>query len=346
MPTIRSQQQVYADLLDRYGQLVADAFMRAMEDLRSGAELQRVTALIQNGDIDGALEALHIDPEAFGDMLDKIREAHAEAGKRAAEALPKRKPDGTALVVRYDGRNPEAERGVAERGARLVQGVTDSIRQTATDWMVAGLARGDNPRTVALDLVGRVNRATGKREGGILGLTQTQAEYVMTARQELASGDPAALKNYLGRGRRDKRFDRSIAKAIREEKPVDPAIAAKVITAYERRLLQLRGEMISRTETLAAMNAASYEAIRQAVASGKIDAAAVCRVWRSAGDFRVRHTHIGLNRESVGLTQAFRSPSGALLRFPGDTSLGAPASEIVGCRCWVETRVDWLSNLK
>lgn len=346
MPTIRSQQQVYADLLDRYGQLVADAFMRAMEDLRSGAELQRVTAFIQNGDIEGALEALHIDPEAFGDMLDKIREAHSEAGKRAAEALPKRKPDGTALVVRFDGRNPEAERWLSGRSSELVSSITEGQRLVVRAVLSDNMRRGVNPRQSALDVIGRVNRATGKREGGILGLTQAQAEYVMTARQELASGDPAALKNYLGRGRRDKRFDRSIAKAIREEKPVDPAIAAKAITAYERRLLQLRGEMISRTETLAAMNAASYEAIRQAVASGKIDAAAVRRVWRSAGDFRVRHTHIGLNRESVGLTQAFRSPSGALLRFPGDTSLGAPASEIVGCRCWVENRVDFLSNLR
>lgn len=346
MPTIRSQQQVYADLLDRYGRLVADAFMRAMEDLRSGAELQRVTAFIQNGDIDGALEALHIDPEAFGDMLDKIREAHAEAGKRAAEALPKRKPDGTALVVRFDGRNPEAERWLSGRSSELVSSITEGQRLVVRAVLSDNMRRGVNPRQSALDVVGRINRATGKRVGGVLGLTLPQAEFVQKAREQLASDDPAQLRAYLTRGRIDRRFNRTVEKAIRDGTAVPKETAAKMLLAYEAQLLRLRGEMISRTETLAAMNAASYEAIRQAVASGKIDAAAVRRVWRSAGDFRVRHTHIGLNRDSVGLTEAFRSPSGALLRFPGDQSLGAPASEIVGCRCWVENRVDWLSNLK
>ncbi len=66
------------------------------------------------------------------------------------------------------------------------------------------------------------------------------------------------------------------------------------------------------------------------------------RKWRSAGDGRVRHTHIVLNGQEVrGMDLAFQSPSGAMLRYPGDTSLGAGAAEIIGCRCDVEYNFDF-----
>ena len=346
MATTRANRQVYADLLARYGVAVADAFFRALDSLRAGVELQRVTAALQNGDIDAALEALHIDPEVFNEVAERAKQAHDEAGKVTASAMPKRAADGTALVVRFDGRNPEAERIVAERGMWLVSGLTNEARAVATERMVSGLARGDNPNKIALDIVGRISRVTGKREGGILGLSAPQAEYVATARGELASDDPTALKHYLTRVRRDKRFDRSVTKAIREGKPVDPAIAAKAVTAYERRLLKLRGETIGRVETLTSMQRAKFEAYRQAIASGKVAENVVTKVWRSAGDLRVRHTHQALNAESVRFNEAFRSPSGALMRFPMDTALGAGPQEIVGCRCDCEYRIDFLANLR
>lgn len=339
-------QQVFNDLQDRYGRLVAEAFLRAVEDIRSTVQLQRLIARIEARDIEGALETLDIDPAAYDEMLDRIRDAHAEGGRKAAEALPRRLPDGTALTVRFDGRNPEAEAWLRDHSARLVTRITEDQRAAVRMSLLASMETGRNPRSAALDIVGRVNRATGRREGGILGLTQAQEGYVRSAREELASGDPALLRQYLTRGRRDKRFDRSVTKAIREEQPVPAEIAAKAVTAYERRLLQLRGEMIGRTEALTSLNRAAYEAIRQAVAAGKIAESAVRRVWRSARDLRVRHTHRGLNGDSVKLAEAFISPSGARMLFPGDTSLGAPASEIIGCRCVCETRIDFLANLR
>jgi len=37
----------------------------------------------------------------------------------------------------------------------------------------------------------------------------------------------------------------------------------------------------------------------------------------------------------------FQSPSGALMRFPGDASLGAGPAELVGCRCMVQYNFDF-----
>lgn len=47
------------------------------------------------------------------------------------------------------------------------------------------------------------------------------------------------------------------------------------------------------------------------------------------------------NQEVRGMDLAFQSPTGAMLRYPGDTSLGAGAGEIINCRCDVEYNFDF-----
>ncbi|KQS55904.1 hypothetical protein ASG17_07590 [Brevundimonas sp. Leaf363] len=346
MPTSRSQAKLYEELADRYGRRVADAFLRALQALRSLAEVQRVTAAVEAGDIEAALDALHIDPEAFNEVASELRAAHEEGGRTAAENMPRRRPDGTALVIRFDGRNLEAEAWLSQHSSDLITRLTQEQRQVVRTSLSEAMQRGVNPRQAALDIVGRVNRVTGRREGGVLGLTMAQEAYVRAARDQLASSDPAALRAYLTRGRRDKRFDRSVTKAIWEGSVVDPAIAAKALKAYEVRLLKLRGETIGRVEAMTALQLSKYEAYRQAIASGKVAENTVTKVWRSAGDSRVRHTHRGLNRESVPFSGAFTSPSGARLRFPMDTALGAGPEETVNCRCDAEYRIDFFVNLR
>lgn len=206
---------------------------------------------------------------------------------------------------------------------------------------------GRNPRDTALDIVGRINRATGVREGGILGLNSGQTDAVIRARAELLSGDTAQLRNYLTRGRRDKRFDRLVMQAIRDGKPVAKADVDRITARYKDRLLQLRGEMIARTETLASLNAGKEESIRQLVDSGKVQRSQVKKVWRATGDDRTRDSHMALNGVEVGLDQPFISPlTGAQMMHPHDTSRGAPASETIGCRCFYEIKIDYFAPFR
>jgi hypothetical protein len=97
--------------------------------------------------------------------------------------------------------------------------------------------------------------------------------------------------------------------------------------------------MLARTETLRALAKGRNDAILQQVIAGKIEARDVTKVWRSAGDLRVRHTHAILNGREAMLEQAFLSPSGALLMYPHDPD--APPEETVGCRCILNYRVDY-----
>jgi hypothetical protein len=205
-----------------------------------------------------------------------------------------------------------------------------------------GMEEGLNPNTVALDVAGRMNKLTGRRSGGIVGLSNNQVQYVESVKKELASGNPAALRNYLSRSRRDKRFDGIIKRAIKNKAPLSKFGIDRIAGRYSDRLLQLRGETISRTEALSSIHASKHEGFLQGLEKTNYPPEAISRVWRSAGDGRVRHTHSAMNGEiSAGLNTPFRSPSGALLRFPGDTSLGAGAEEVVNCRCDTDYRIDF-----
>lgn len=209
------------------------------------------------------------------------------------------------------------------------------------------MTEGRNPRATALDIVGRLNRATGRREGGILGLSSTQTDAVIRARAELLSGDPAQLRNYLTRARRDKRFDRIVQKAIKEGRALGKADADAITGRYKDRLLALRGETIARTETLAGLNAGKEEGIRQLIDTGKVQRTAVKKIWRATGDDRTRDSHMALNGVEIGIDTPFVSPlTGAQMMFPHDTSRGAPASEVIGCRCFYEIKIDYIGALQ
>jgi len=337
-----TQQQVLEDLLNRYDPIIAEAFRKAVEDVQNSVDLQRLIAALSAGDLNAAVNALHLDAAAYGSLAEAIRQAYGESGAASAGIANAQTPAG--VVIRFNIRNPRAEAWLANRSSNLVTRILEDQRSAIRSALEAGMARGVNPRTAALDIVGRVNQATGKREGGVIGLTTAQEAAARAARDELASGDAALLRNYLTRERRDRRYDRTVLAAIRDEKPVPAAIVAKATERYRARLLELRGTTIARTEAMAALHASQHEAYLQAVDEGKIGEADIRRKWDSAGDMRVRHTHALLDGKSAGLREPFRSPSGALLMFPGDPS--APAAETIGCRCTLIYRVSRISTLR
>jgi len=338
------QQRLFDELLARYAPEVAQAFREAVGDLIRRADLQRVIAALQQGNIDAAIEALHLDPAAFTRLEEAIRSAYVASGDGAALTMPKIKDGlGQAVVIRFDGRNYRAEAWLRSNGADLVTRIVDDQRAAVRAALVQGMVKGQNPRTVALDIIGRTNRATGAREGGIIGLTSQQEQYARTAREELASGDPELLRHYLTRTRRDKRFDRTVNKSIRDETPVPADTINKAAIAYKRRLLQLRGETLGKVEAFTAIAEGKNEAYAQAIQAGKIDAAAVTKTWRHFGSEHPRIQHIVMAGKSVGFAEDFVLPDGTRMRFPHDPR--APVGHRAGCRCAADYRIDFLANL-
>lgn len=247
------------------------------------------------------------------------------------------------MVARFDGRNPRAERVARELSSRLVTRIIEDQREAIRAVIEGGIEAGRGPRQTALDIVGRVNKATGKREGGIVGLNAPQAKAWLKAGDELDALDPA----YFERKLRDKRFDPMVKRAIAEGKPLSKADRERVLNRYQDRLLKHRGDTIARTETIASLNAGRDQGIQQLIDAGNITEDQVVKVWDSTGaDGRTRDTHLAMEGQRRRLGEPFVTPTGARLMHPGDATLAAPGSETINCRCVLRFDIDFYRGLK
>lgn len=335
-----ARQPTIADLIETWAPRLQKAFLDAIALIRDRAQIGVIATMLERGDVDGAVRAVGLDPVAFRDFDRALADTFDAGGNAAMGRVPAvREPSGHRLNILFDARNPVAESWLRDHSSTLIADIVADQRVAVRQALTAGMAAGQNPRDVALDVVGRINATTGKREGGVVGLTASQEAWARNYADELARGDPAALTRAL----RDKRFDRAVQKAVKDGVPIPADLRAKMVLAYRNRALRYRGEAIGRTEAMTSLHQAQDESFRQAIEAGQVRRQDVRKVWRSAGDARVRDTHRHLNGQSVGMTETFRSTSGARLRYPGDPQ--APAGEVINCRCACEYRVDFLANV-
>lgn len=337
-------------LLDRLAPAVRDAFLAAIYDVRSEAQLAVIVGHIERGDIEAALRALNLDPAFFAPLDDAITAAYLQGGRDAAAGLPAIPSpfpgDAGRIAIRFDGRNPRAEAHLRSQSSRLITEIVEDQREGIGIVLRQAMTAGRNPRSTALDIVGRVDKRTKRREGGLVGLTGDQMQWAENARSELVSGDPGEMGKYLKRQRRDRRFDRTVETAIRDGKPIAAADVRRIVERYNDRLLKYRGDVIGRTEALTAMNAAKHENLKQVVDSGGVRSDQIERIWDATGDGRTRDSHMAMDGQTVGLDEPFRTPEGHLMMYPGDTSLGAPARETIQCRCFTNVRIDFLTGFR
>lgn len=193
------------------------------------------------------------------------------------------------------------------------------------------LANGNTTRNKALDLLG-VKGTTARRTGGMVGLPVQMSEWVESARQQLLSGDRAAMRAYLTRKLRDTAYDRFVVPGTK----LTIEQANTISRAYSARLLQSYAKQLAQTYAQQAYNAGRNHAIQQLLDSGTITQDQVQKKWRTMRDERVRHSHATMNNQRVGFMEPFVSGLGGLMMFPGDTSLGARDADIYNCRCSLE----------
>lgn len=341
----RTQKQTLDYLIDLFTPEIRDIFIAAMQDVTDKAIIADVIKAIENGDPVRAFEAIGFSPAAMRPITAVIERAFERGGVLTGETFPKylNTPSGR-VVFRFDSRNSRSEAWLRDHSSQLVTRLTDEARANVRTVMERGMLEGRNPRSTALDIVGRVDPTTKKRIGGIIGLTENQENWVASARRRLMQSDSA----YLNMELRDKRFDKVVQRAIADGRTLPADTIDKIIVAYKNNALRYRGEAIARTEAIQSLNRSEWEAHMQAVDMGALKRSEVRRHWDSTGDNRVRWSHRTMDKkyhdEGVGIDEPFISPSGAMMMFPGDTSLGAGANEVVMCRCRVRLKVDFLAG--
>lgn len=346
----KNLRQQLADLVENFAPEIALAFQTAIDDITNRVILADVIRAIQAGDLEQALRSLGLSDAALRPVTAAIERAFETGGVTVAASYPKRLQSISGpTVFRFDVRNSRAEKWLRDQSSSLVTRIQDDVRTNVQNIIFRGTQDGRNPRNVALDLVGRINRTTGRREGGIIGLTQQQEFFTARAKLEL---DQMHIKgagdNYFTRKRRDKRFDRIIKRAQETGTPIDAETKNRILGRYKDSLLKLRGDTIGRTEAIQALNRSEYESNMQLIDSGAIRKQAVKRYWDSSGeDGRTRESHILMDGlPPVGIDEPFTFPDGSKAMFPGDFSLGAPAEETINCRCRVRTEIDWLDGVE
>jgi hypothetical protein len=310
--------------LAKHDVAIRRAFERAIRERRESINMRALAEAIEGRDIGRAIEIAGL---SRGDMfpLDQaIRTAYFEGAQTIPAAAP-----AFAARIALDGNAPRAVSWARDHVGGLITDIIEDNRTAIRGIITGQLAEGVGPRQAAIAVRGQI------------GLTSQQTGFVSNARAQLTNLDAA----YFTRQLRDRRFDGIVRKAIADGKPLASADIDRITQRYSERLLKHRSEVIARTESVTALRAGRHEGIAQAIEAGAIAPDALKKVWSTSADDRVREDHVLMDGvEADGMEAPFTLPDGSMMQYPGDSSMGADASQTINCRCYVEYRVDWLRN--
>lgn len=294
---------------------MAAAYLAEVRAVESEATVAEVERLLREGDSEGLVAYLSLG--SMAGFLELFRAAFIQGANN--EALGRFRFDSNTWAV-----------------INLLMGANQEIQSTSDmdlrKSVAAVMGNGNTIRNQALDLIGVRSQLTGRRSGGVVGLPIQMTEWVRSARQQLLSGDRAAMRAYLKRRLRDTSFDKFITPGERLTVEQVNAIAR----AYSSKLLQSYAKQFAQTYAGQAYESGRNQAISQAIDTGKVDREAVKKKWRTMRDERVRHSHVKLDRVTIPYDEPFLSVLGNLMMYPHDASLGANEDDLMNCRCSLE----------
>lgn len=325
-----------------YERRMLQTFNAIVSDIKDQAVLNEIARALDNGNVDAVIELLGLDEATWSPLADEIQAAYTQGGITGAVQIGPIPVNAGTLALRFNARSYDAEQWIKTQSSRLITEIVEDQRQLVRERLQEGLEKGRAPRQTALDLIGRINPQTKKREGGFIGLTSQQAQWVANARDELENLNP----NYLTRKLRDKRLDRAIQKAIETGQPLPQKTIDAAINRLQQRTLKYRGDVIARTESIAALKAGQFESIAQAVIRGDVQLDEVTKAWVDTGDGRVRQDHMNAalqyENDPIPLQQPF-IVGGERLMFPSDPN-GTP-KQTIQCRCRADYAIDFGKKL-
>lgn len=312
--------------------------MASVTDLQANVDWTRLLAELANMSTEGAIAALNISPEAWAEYSASVTSAYAKAGASTAAQITQQ---GIGTIgTRFQMSNPRAQAWIAENVGGSIVGFTREAQMTARTVIEAGYALGEGPKTIAIDLVGRVGNG-GVRTGGILGLDNPRAMRLqaVTAGMRTPEGVRDLVTQHLDgtisvRYQVNPATEQRILKAFRAgtEVPLNERVISE--RQYSNALLKARGDTVAATEAANAVMAARQEQWVQLAEAQGLDARAVKKTWqhRRGGAKEFRPSHLAMSGKTVqGLFTQFIFPDGTQMQYAHDLAGGARNNINCGC---------------
>src|SRR3990167_4530517 len=231
-------------LLAKQERAVQQAFLEFVRSATSDAVMAEVTALLEAGDIEGALSIVVSSIRRMGGVIPQMWQA---IGQAEAVALgPQLQAIVPAVGIGFDPTNPRAAALMRSAMLEFIVEFTDAQR-TATR----------NALTDAM-MTGEWRIATARVFRGSIGLTQTQLAAVDNYARLLRAGSREALQRDL----RDRRFDSTVERAVGGE-PLTQDQINRMVERYRARYLAYRSETIARDQGGKAFSQARLESVQE-----------------------------------------------------------------------------------
>ena len=326
MARLTAQQREVERLLSKLEPRVADAFADAIQAARRNVDFAALIEALERGDLNAAIRLLDVPQALLFPLEDAVRAAYIEGGQMVAVAAPQ-------ALIGFGGNTPAAQAWLREMSSTRIQGIQADTLEATRVALEAGRAQGMGSRELATMIVGK--RVGNRREGGILGLTTQIADSIMSGRAKLLSGDPDLMAEYLNLKLRDRRYDRTIKKAIKEGRKLTVKEVDAILDAHKSKALAYRGRVIAKNETFTALEAGRYEAVRQALENPDVEGAT--KRWQHNLSLEPRLDHVAMSGTVIEFGQSFVLPDGVMMKHAHDPS--APISHTANCRCITVYRI-------
>ena len=338
-----SSREVLINLAAEWEATLAREWIDAIRSITSAVVLKDLIAELERGNLDAAMRLLNLDADRFARFEGAILAAYNQGGSAVVAGMPAlRDPSGARVHFSWAVRNLPAEQALRQHAASLVDDLVGEQLTVARQVLVDGLSRGQNPRQTALGLVGRINRRTKHREGGLIGNSPSVVERLDRLYLGLRSGDPEVMKAYLGYAWRNKQLAGHVKRALTEGGSVPAEAVDRIVRAYSNKALMERGKALALTETNIALAKAKTDAFQQQIDAGKLDAQDLTKTWGRSVSREKRLDHLAMVGKSVPFDQPFVLPDGTQCSGPHDP--GLPAHHLIGCKCQTSIEVDFTAQ--
>lgn len=325
MALSKEQKQQLESLLAQTDAIFRDAFERFVDTINSPEIFDLIVEELQAGRVDQAIEIVRNQAVAMGAAVPQaiLFAGNAAAAEAIAELADPR------VGFAFDPAAPRAAALMRQETLGFVANFAETQVQAVREELAVALEAGE----------GAIN--TARRIRDVAGLAPSQARAVRNF-ERLLRGGSAELTEALTRDVRDRRFDGSIRRARRTNKPLTNDQITRMVDRYRFRYRQLRGETIARTETTRVTSMARQETFRQFMEVAGIGHNRMIRIWNATDQGtseggRTRDWHADMDGQERAINVPFKDGKRQLVLFPGDPA--APADTVINCRCVLTMRI-------